>query len=275
MPWEFAIGGAHHIQVPKSVGGHSAGAVEERGAELDGPFAVLGQLDEIGDLSLTLQSKLLRVIQERSFERLGSNRTMTANIRLVCATHRNLAEMVERGEFREDLYYRLNVVQIHLPRLSERRDDIPVLADQFLRRFASQFGKKRRRFSPAAMHALEEYDWPGNVRELENVVQRGLVIAEGASIEVRDLPARLRKGFDSATPLQLAASYEDEVRGFKRRLILRTLRECGNRKAETARNLGLARSYLHRLINQLEIPPDQPDTTPEVFYDPPPTNRLM
>ena len=232
-------------------------------------------LDEIGDLSLTLQSKLLRVIQERSFERLGSNRTMTANIRLVCATHRNLAEMVERGEFREDLYYRLNVVQIHLPRLSERRDDIPVLADHFLRRFASQFGKKRRRISPAAMHALEEYDWPGNVRELENVVQRGLVIAEGASIEVRDLPARLRKGFDSATPLQLAASYEDEVRGFKRRLILRTLRECGNRKAEAARNLGLARSYLHRLINQLEIPPDQPDTTPEVFDDPPPTNRLM
>ena len=123
---------------------------------------------------------------------------MKTNIRLICATHRNLAEMVQQGKFREDLYYRLNVIQIHLPTLSERRDDIPLLANHFLRQFAEKFRKKTRRLSPCALHALEEYEWPGNVRELENVVQRGLALAEGSTIEVRDLPPRLRTGFDGS-----------------------------------------------------------------------------
>src|SRR6202030_2256252 len=119
-------------------------------------------LDEIGDLGLGLQPKLLRVIQERNFERLGSNTTITVNIRLICATNRNLAEMVQQGKFREDLYYRLNVVQLHLPPLRERRDDIPLLAQHFLQTSAKQFNKKVRRYSQPALHALEEYSWPGN-----------------------------------------------------------------------------------------------------------------
>jgi DNA-binding NtrC family response regulator len=207
-------------------------------------------LDEIGDLGLGLQSKLLRVLQERCFERLGSNTPIHSNFRLLCATHRNLAEMVEKGEFREDLFYRLNVVQIHLPPLRERREEIPVLAAHFLDSFARQFGKNTHRFSRNAMHALEEYEWPGNVRELENVVQRAVVMTEGHTVELGHLPGAFRSGF---LERQTGSSYEEEVRQFKRRLLLRALQECGWCKVETAKRLGVARSYLHRLIAQLQI----------------------
>ncbi len=207
-------------------------------------------LDEIGDLGLGLQPKFLRVLQERSFERLGSNNSINVNIRLICATHRNLGEMVKQGKFREDLYYRLNVVQMHIPPLRERRDDIPLLAQHFLQNSAQQFNKKVKRFSQPALHALEEYAWPGNVRELENAVQRAVVLSEGQSVDVWHLPTAIRTIREEST---FSRSYETEVRQFKRRLVLRTLRECGWRKAESARSLGVARAYLHRLINQLEI----------------------
>ncbi|HEX5425709.1 MAG TPA: sigma-54 dependent transcriptional regulator [Candidatus Acidoferrales bacterium] len=208
-------------------------------------------LDEIGDLALGLQPKLLRVLQERSFERLGSNNTVTVNIRVICATNRSLDEMVQQGKFREDLYYRLNVVQLHLPALRDRRDDIPLLAQHFLESSADQFRKKARRFSQAALHALEEYAWPGNVRELQNAVQRAVVLSDGPAVEVWQLPAAIRGG--EGESVRVMRSYEEEVRDFKRRLVLRTLRECGWRKAESARVLGVARGYLHRLINQLGI----------------------
>jgi DNA-binding NtrC family response regulator len=207
-------------------------------------------LDEIGDLGIGLQPKLLRVLQERTIERLGSNNILSVNIRVICATHRNLAEMVRQGMFPEDLYYRLNVVQMHLPSLRERRDDIPLLAQHFLENSAVQFKRKARRFSQSALHALEEYSWPGNVRELQNAVQRAVVLSEGQTIELWQLPGALRTSCD--VPL-LSRSYEEEVREFKRRLVLRTLRECGWRKAKSARALGIARGYLHRLINQLDI----------------------
>ena len=143
--------------------GHEKGAFTGAIATRRGRFEAADQgtmfLDEIGDLALGLQAKLLRVLQERSFERLGSNRPQMANFRLICATHRNLAEMVEQGTFREDLYYRLNVVQIHLPPLRERREEIPLLAHSLLQRFAREFGKKTNRFSRHALHVLEEYNW--------------------------------------------------------------------------------------------------------------------
>ncbi len=207
-------------------------------------------LDEIGDLSLGLQPKLLRVVQERSFERLGGSKPVAVDVRMICATHRDLSQMVEQGRFREDLFYRLNVVQLHLPPLRERRESIPELAHYFLRQFATQFGKKARKFSPLALQALEENPWPGNVRELENVVQRAVVLAEDATIELSHLPEKLRKGFSDSLPAQ---SYDAEIREFKKRLVLRALRQCGWKKTETARSLGIARNYLHRLINQLNI----------------------
>jgi len=256
--------------------GHEKGAFTGAIGARRGRFEVADQgtlfLDEIGDLALGLQSKLLRVLQQRSFERLGSNSSVTVNIRLVCATHQNLEEMVKQNTFREDLYYRLNVVQLHLPPLRERRDGIPVLAHHFLEKFAKQFGKKTRRFSHLAMRALEEHAWPGNVRELENIVQRAVVIAEGPVVEIWHLPAMLRNGFEQP---QLLHPFEEEVRDFKRRLIVRTLRECGGRKAEAARTLGLARGYLHRLINQLQIQPEEVETGADSPEDRSPADRVM
>jgi Nif-specific regulatory protein len=242
--------------------GHEKGAFTGAVANRRGRIETADQgtlfLDEIGDLSLGLQPKLLRVLQQRSFERLGGNSTVNVNIRLICATNRQLSEMVQQGKFREDLYYRLNVVQMHLPSLRERRDDVPLLAQHFLQTFAKQFNKKVTRYSQPALHALEEYSWPGNVRELENAVQRAVVLSEGQTVDVWHLPSVIRSRSEEVT---CNSSYEEEVRQFKRRLLIRTLRECGWRKAESARSLGVARGYLHRLINQLDIHPTEEETT--------------
>jgi two-component system response regulator AtoC len=222
-------------------------------------------LDEIGDLGLGLQPKFLRVLQERTFERLGGNASVAVNIRLICATNRNLMEMVEQGKFREDLYYRLNVLQLHLPPLRERREDIPLVAQHFLQHFSEHFGKKSKRFARTTLVALEEHSWPGNVRELENVVQRAVVLADGPTIDLRHLPAVFHQTYEKVQPIH---GYEVEVREFKRRLILRTLQQCGWQKSETARTLGMARNYLHRLITQLEIRPE-PEAAPPTRIESP------
>ncbi len=252
--------------------GHEKGAFTGAHACRRGRFEAADQgtlfLDEIGDLGLGLQPKLLRVLQERSFERLGSNTTVNVNVRLITATNRNLSEMVQRREFREDLYYRLNVVQLDLPPLRERRDDIHLLAQHFLQATAQQFNKKVVRFSQAALHSLIEYSWPGNVRELENAVQRAVVLCDRHSVENWHLPSAIRSTGENAQHKQ---SYEQEVRQFKRRLVLRTLRQCGWNKAECARILDVARGYLHRLINQLEIHESDestPVTAPEPLIPP-------
>jgi len=243
--------------------GHEKGAFTGAMGARRGRFEAAHQgslfLDEIGDLALGLQAKLLRVLQQRSFERLGSNTPLNVNIRLLCATHRNLAEMVEEGTFRSDLFYRLNVVEIHIPPLRERRDEIAALSHHFLMRFTKQFGKTVRRFSPAALRALEEYSWPGNVRELENAVQRAVVMADGPAVELWHLPKTFCCGLEQQPE---ECSYDRELREFKRRLILRVLRDCDGSKSEAARRLGIARGYLHRLINQLRI-----EEAPEESYN--------
>jgi DNA-binding NtrC family response regulator len=216
-------------------------------------------LDEIGDLPLGLQAKLLRVLHDRSFERLGSNKPLTVDVRLVCATHRNLEEMVKTSEFREDLYYRLNVIQLHLPPLRERNGGIVMLAHHLLQQIRQELGKNVTRFSRLTIEALDEYAWPGNVRELENVIRRAVVLAEGQTIEVWHLPVKLRDRFDT-TPA--TRSYDEALRDFKRRLVIRTLQKCNGNKAETARVLGLARGYLHRLINDLKIQSEETSLPP-------------
>ena len=239
--------------------GHEKGAFTGAQAMRRGRIEAAHQgtlfLDEIGDMGVALQPKLLRVLQERRFERLGSNTSIGVDIRLICATNRNLTEMIQKEQFREDLYYRINVVQLHLPPLRERREDISLLAHVFLAAAAEQFHKKTKRFSSSALQTLQEYGWPGNVRELENIVQRAVVLCEGQTIDLTDLPAGLRR--HSSVPPSEGSSYEDEVRQFKRRLILRTLQDYGWKKTESARALGIARGYLHRLINQLEIQEDE------------------
>lgn len=259
--------------------GAFTGAIHPRQGRIESANRGTLFLDEIGDMGLGLQPKLLRVLQEKTFERLGSSKTVYADVRVISATNRDLKDMVEQGKFREDLYYRLNVVELRLPPLRERREDIPVLVHHFVRKAAERFHKKELRVAPSAMRALEQHHWPGNVRELENIIQRAMVLAEGQTIEVAHLPALLRDSTVNAnaepaaetTPLgvfeQAAAtecdsvlagsSYEAEMRRFKRSLVLRTLRRNGWRKAESARALGVARGYLHRLINQLDIREDQ------------------
>ena len=177
--------------------------------------------------------------------------TSASTVSTILSAIDHLDREAAAGRFRQDLLFRLNTIEIHLPPLRERREDIELLAQHFLQVSSEQFNKKVRRFSQQALHALEEYAWPGNVRELENAVQRAVVLSEGQTVDVWQLPANIRTN-PAAEPV-LTRSYEDEVRQFKRRLLLRTLQECGWRKAESARTLGVARGYLHRLINQLEL----------------------
>jgi DNA-binding NtrC family response regulator len=211
-------------------------------------------LDEIGDLPLSSQAKLLRVLQERTFERLGSGSSRSVDIRLVCATHRDLERMVSEGQFRQDLYYRLNVMQLHLPPLRERRDAVPALAHSFLERFTEQFGKKVQGFSSAALGVLEDHDWPGNVRQLENVIQRAVVLADSHTIEARHLPfVQGSLGMQDVPD----DSYDQQVRHFKRRLVQRALEASRGNKTVAARQLHVARGYLHRLIQQFHLADDK------------------
>jgi DNA-binding NtrC family response regulator len=235
--------------------GHEKGAFTGATSARRGRFEAAGRgtifLDEIGDLSQAMQVKLLRVLQERSFERLGSNKAVPMEARVICATNRNLKELVQSGAFRLDLYYRLNTLELELPPLRERRDDIRLLAIAFLQMYGERHQRPALRLSAPALFVLEEYEWPGNVRELQNIMERAVVICDGPEIRVEHLPSQ----FAGTEGEAAASSFEDEVRAFKRRLIQRTLVEYHNNKLQAARSLKIARSSLHRLIEDLDIPP--------------------
>ena len=222
-------------------------------------------LDEIGDLPLHLQTKLLRVLQERTVERLGSNVSHPIDVRLVCATNRNLEKMVRDGSFREDLYFRISVVKIEMPPLRQRGEDIPLLAEYFLRSFAKAHNKSARGFTPGYLSALSRHSWPGNVRELQNVIERSLVLADGNEhLGVRDLPVEL--GTFVAPELDVPVnSFHDAVQSFKRELVRSALRMHSGNKLKAARELGISRCYLHRLLNQFNM--NGLDSTPEFLDD--------
>ena len=207
-------------------------------------------LDEIGELSLSTQVKLLRVIQERQFSRLGSNRLIPLRARLVFATHQDLSEMVAQGRFRQDLYYRINVMRIEAPALQDHREDISQIAVHFLRRYSGLYQKPMECFEPEAMAALEAYSWPGNVRELENVVQRGIILARTGRIGLEDLPEHIREeeGVVSIDDYQPAGSFERQLRDYKLKLAIAAVREHNGNKTLAARSLQISRAYLHRLI---------------------------
>lgn len=208
-------------------------------------------LDEIGDLSLPMQAKLLRVLQERCLERLGSSTLVQLDIRLVCATNRDLDRLVQEGTFRQDLFFRISVFRIDLPPLRDRRDDIPLLAEYFCRQFAEAHKKNVRGLSPGFIGALGRYDWPGNVRELQNVIERSLILSDGPQLGVQDLPPEFR-------PLTIASelpagSFHEATRQFKREIIAAALRAHSGNRLKAARELRISRSYLHRLLKQLNI----------------------
>ncbi|MDR0338861.1 MAG: sigma-54 dependent transcriptional regulator [Desulfovibrio sp.] len=228
--------------------GHEKGAFTGADRRREGHFAHAHGgtlfLDEIGEISQSMQVKLLRVIQEREFQRVGGHQNIRVDVRLVAATNKNLAHEVEAGRFRQDLYFRLNVVTLDVPPLRDRVEDIPLLAAHFLERFSARNNKPIKGFTPAAMDCLLKYAWPGNVRELENVVERAVVLLVGDYISERELPPSLAGAVaaESARPADLVGLSLDEV---EKRAVLQTLAACGGNKSEAARRLGVTRKTLH------------------------------
>ncbi|MBL0712221.1 MAG: sigma-54-dependent Fis family transcriptional regulator, partial [Desulfosarcina sp.] len=206
-------------------------------------------LDEIGEISLSAQIKLLRVLQTHQFERLGGEATLSVDVRVISATNRDLLQEVKNGNFREDLYYRLKVIPITLPPLRERRNDIPLLARYFLKRFAADQGKPIEDFSTEAMRMLLDYHWPGNIRELENTIEHAVVLAKGGAIEIPDFPASLRELEGRATASAQSMS-ENEAR-----LLQDVLEECQWNKKKAARLLGISRNTLYRKLKKYRIQP--------------------
>jgi two-component system response regulator HydG len=205
-------------------------------------------LDEIGEISSTAQIKLLRILQSQKFERLGGERSLSVDVRVLAATNKKLLQEVKAGSFREDLFYRLNVIPINLPPLKNRRNDIPLLARYFLRQFAAEQEKHVGRFSTEAMRLLLDYSWPGNVRELENSIEHAAVLAKGADVEISDLPAVLQQPQPKSETGSPGTIAENE-----RRILYETLEECNWNKKQTALQLGISRSSLYEKLKKYQI----------------------
>jgi DNA-binding NtrC family response regulator len=243
--------------------GHERGAFTGTVASREGYFEQAEDgtlfLDEIGDLSLFTQVKLLRVLQQMEFSRLGSNRLIPLRARLVFATNRNLNKLVAEGKFRQDLYYRINVMRIDSPPLQERPEDIPLIVLHFLRHYASVFEKPMDAIEPEAMEMLQSYAWPGNVRELENVLQRAIILAPGRTLRAEDLCLSIDEqdedSFDEVVNIadyQPAGSFERQLREYKIKLAVAAVREANGNKTLAARSLCISRAYLHRLLRLAE-----------------------
>jgi len=208
-------------------------------------------LDEIGEIDATIQVKLLRFLGERTFERVGSNKTMTADVRLVAATNKNLEELVKTGKFREDLFFRLRVVEIELPPLRERSDDIPLLAQSFLKEFAKENDKPVNDFTADALEALMNGSWPGNVRELRTAIEHAVVLARGERIALRDLPPSVRGG--AVEGVKLLQGKALTVKDAKKQLIIRALKETDGNRSRAAQKIGMSRRTFHRKLHEYHL----------------------
>jgi transcriptional regulator with PAS, ATPase and Fis domain len=245
--------------------GYDAGAFT--GADRKGKPGFLEQahggtlfLDEIGEMPKEMQVKLLRVLQEQVFYRVGSGKPVHVDLRVIAATHRDLEGMIGRGEFREDLYYRLNVVSIPLPSLRDRREDIPELVHRGLQHFGALHHKAIRRLEPAVMAALLDYDWPGNVRELYNAMERMVILCDGEEIQLVNMPASLTRE-NGGAPLAFenkSFCLDSATEAMERQLILRVMEETGYNKAKAAKKLGVPRSTLYYKLKNLHIPVGEP-----------------
>ena len=246
--------------------GHEKGAFTGTVGSREGYFEQAADgtlfLDEIGDLSPFTQVKLLRVLQQMEFSRLGSNRLIPLRARLIFATHRDLAQLVAEGKFRQDLFYRINVMRIESPQLQEHPEDIPSIAKHILHKYAQAFQKPMEGIEPEALEMLQSYPWPGNVRELENVLQRAIILAPGQIVRAEDLtlntPEEDAPGFTDVVDIadyQPAGSFERQIHDYKVKLAVSAVRENNGNKTLAARSLCISRAYLHRLIRLAE--PDQ------------------
>jgi DNA-binding NtrC family response regulator len=234
--------------------GAFTGAVRSKPGRFEAAAGGTLFLDEIGELAPPLQAKLLRVLQEREFERVGGTRTLRADVRIVAATNRDLAAHIAAGRFREDLYYRLNVVSLRLPPLRERKDDVSALLDHFIGRFAAESARQGLRFSDPARHVLLTYGWPGNVRELANVVERAVALSLGVEIGLEALPEEIVEGEPRlASAGDAPVGYHDAVADGKRAIIREALQRTGNHQTRAAELLGLSQPYLARLMKNLGL----------------------
>jgi DNA-binding NtrC family response regulator len=216
-------------------------------------------LDEIGDLSLYTQVKLLRVLQQMEFSRLGSSKLIPLKARLIFATHQDLTKLVAEGKFRQDLFYRINVMRIVSPALADHAEDIPQIANHYLKHYSELFQKPMQSIAPEAMAILQNYPWPGNVRELENTIQRSIILAPGMTIRAEDLPLTMHtdKVID-ISEYNPECTFERQLRDYKVKLAIDAVRENNGNKTLAARSLGISRAYLHRLIRLAE---------PDVVFD--------
>lgn len=240
--------------------GAFTGAVERRRGRFEMAEGGTLFLDEISEVAPVIQVKLLRVLEEWKFERVGGQETLEADIRLVAATNNDLKKLVQEGRFRNDLFYRLNVVTINLPPLRERRDDIPLLARHFLQDFARENNRKIEDISSDALAVLVSYDWPGNVRELKNIIEQMVVLGHGAKLTLRDLPASVREnehssalqagGIISAPSIPLPAG---SIKEANRNMIIATLGAAGGNRTLAAKKLGISRRTLHRKLREFAV----------------------
>jgi len=243
--------------------GHEKGAFTGAHQQKPGKFELANRgsvfLDEVADIRESLQAKLLRVLQEHEFERVGGTKPIRVDIRVIAATNRELESAVKAGRFREDLYYRLNVVRLHIPPLRDRLEDVPLLAEYFLRKYCAETGKRISGFSAEAMSLLRRHDWPGNVRELENAVERAVVLGNGPEIRAADLAigspsaAATLRGPHLQPAAQPVEAFHATVEKFKRELIERALQATQGNQTRAAELLGLQRTYLSRLIKNLKV----------------------
>lgn len=231
--------------------GAFTGAISQRQGKIEQAEDGTLFLDEIGELALPLQAKLLRVLQEREFERIGGNKMIPANIRLIVATNRNLAEEVKNGNFREDLFFRLNVIEINVPPLRLRKSDIPLLAQHFTHKYSEQCKRKVIGISREAMQALVNHEWRGNIRELENTVERAVVLGSTETIIPDDLPYEI---IENEQPEHISKlNFHQKVKVAKCSIILRAIESAEGNYAEAARQLGIHPNNLHRMVRELEI----------------------
>lgn len=233
--------------------GHEKGAFTGAEKQRQGRFELADGgtifLDEIGDISPATQVRLLRVLQEQRFERVGGSETLSVNVRVIAATHKNLEEAIVIGKFREDLFYRLNVVAVEIPSLRKRREDIAVLLDHFLLSFAKEHKKKKLSFSKEAWEQLVRYDYPGNVRELENIVQRSVIFSRGETITTEDLPQIVKNNkSESVQSKQILENFSEQIEHLEKDLIFESLRINANNQSKAAEQLGLSeRNLRYRL----------------------------
>ncbi len=236
--------------------GHEKGAFTGAIAQKRGKFEQANGgtifLDEIADMSLRTQAKILRILQEQKFERVGGSETLSVDVRVVAATNKSLEKEIQDGKFREDLYYRLNVIPFHVPSLRDRREDIPLLALAFVKEFCAASGVPEKTLAPKTLALLTAYAWPGNVRELRNLVERLVLMTPAARIRPEDLPDELRGGGARAADAS-AGTLEDARREFERRFLAARLQEHGGNISRTAEAIGMARESLSRKLAALKV----------------------